>query len=86
MIYQCRCHSARFVNSAFAMAQISVIMDPQMYLIGGGVGGGFNIFADELRASFHKYCLAPSVGTRILPASLGNDAAMYGSAFLAMQG
>ena len=69
----------------YAMAQISVIIDPQMYLVGGGVAGGFNLFAEELRAAFRKYCLAPSVGTRILPASLGNDAAMYGSAFQAMQ-
>ena len=70
----------------YALAQISVIMDPQMYLIGGGVGGGFKLYAEELRAAFRKYCLAPSVSTRILPASLGNDAAMYGSAFQAMQG
>ena len=70
----------------YALAQISVIMDPQMYLIGGGVAGGFKLFAEELRAAFRKYCLAPSVSTRILPASLGNDAAMYGSAFQAMQG
>jgi glucokinase len=70
----------------FALAQISVIMDPQMYLIGGGVGGGYKLYAEELRAAFRKYCLAPSIGTRILPASLGNDAAMYGSAFQAMKG
>lgn len=70
----------------FALAQISVIMDPQLYLIGGGVSGGWDLFADELRGAFRKYCLAPSVGTRILPASLGNEAAMYGSAFQAMQG
>ena len=57
-----------------------------MYLIGGGVGGGFKLYAEELRAAFRKYCLAPSVSTRILPASLGNDAAMYGSAFQAMKG
>ncbi len=68
----------------FAMAQISVVMDPSAYLIGGGVGGGFNMFADDLRMAFRKYCLAPSVATRILPATLGNDAAMYGSAFLAL--
>lgn len=69
----------------YALAQISAIVDPQMYLIGGGVAGGFKLFAEELRAAFRKYCLAPSVSTRILPASLGNDAAMYGSAFQAMQ-
>ena len=68
----------------YAMAQISTVVDPQIYLIGGGVGGGFKLYAEELRAAFRKYCLAPSVATRILPASLGNDAAMYGCAYEAL--
>ncbi len=68
----------------YAMAQISAVTDPQMYLIGGGVGGGFNLYAEDLRNAFRKYCLAPSVATRILPASLGNDAAMYGCAYQAL--
>ncbi len=70
----------------YALAQISVIVDPQMYLLGGGVSGGFELFADDLRIAFRKHCLAPSISTRILPASLGNDAAMYGSAYQAMLG
>ena len=68
----------------YALAQISVIADPQLFLIGGGVSGGWDLFADELRGAFRRYCLAPSVSCRILPASLGNDAAMYGSAYQAM--
>ncbi|MBQ6523030.1 MAG: ROK family protein [Atopobiaceae bacterium] len=68
----------------YAMAQISAVVDPQIYLIGGGVGGGFKLYAEDLRAAFRKYCLAPSVATRILPASLGNDAAMYGCAYQAL--
>ncbi|MBR3234558.1 MAG: ROK family protein [Atopobiaceae bacterium] len=68
----------------YALAQISAVVDPQIYLIGGGVGGGFKLYADELRAAFRKYCLAPCVATRILPASLGNDAAMYGCAYQAL--
>lgn len=68
----------------FALAQISVIVNPSTYLIGGGVGGGFNLYADALRGSFRKYCLAPSASVRILPASLGNDAAMYGCAYKAL--
>lgn len=68
----------------YAMAQISAVVDPQMYLIGGGVGGGFKLYAEDLRAAFRKYCLAPSISTRILPASLGNDAAMYGCAYQAL--
>ena len=68
----------------FAMAQVSAVIDPQIYLIGGGVGLGFKLYAEDLRNAFRKYCLAPSVATRILPASLGNDAAMYGCAYQAL--
>ncbi len=70
----------------FAMAMVSCVIDPQVYLIGGGVSGGFDLFADELRAKYREYCLSPSAAARILPASLGNQAAMYGSAFAALQG
>ena len=68
----------------YAMAQVSVVVDPAAYLIGGGVGGGFKLFAEALRTSYRSYCLSPSASTRILPASLGNDAAMYGCAFQAL--
>ena len=68
----------------YAMAQVSVVVDPAAYLIGGGVGGGFMLFAEALRTSYRSYCLSPSASTRILPASLGNDAAMYGCAFQAL--
>ena len=68
----------------YAMAQTSTVVDPQIYIIGGGESGGFQLNAEELRAAFRKYCLAPSVATRILPASLGNDAAMYGCAYEAL--
>lgn len=66
----------------FALAQASVVIDPGLYLIGGGMGEGFDLFADELRAAFRTHCLSTSAGARILPASLGNKAAMYGCAFL----
>lgn len=69
----------------FALANVSCILDPELYLIGGGVGEGFDLFADDLRASFQHYCLAASSRARILPASLGNQAAMYGSAYQALQ-
>lgn len=69
----------------FALANVSCILDPELYLIGGGVGEGFDLFADDLRASFQHYCLAACSKARILPASLGNQAAMYGSAYQALQ-
>ena len=69
-------------NLGFALAQASAVIDPGLYLIGGGMGEGFDLFADELRAAFRAHCMSTSTGARILPAALGNKAAMYGCAFL----
>ena len=70
---------------ALAMSQISCIVDPEMYLIGGGVAGAFATFAPELRKKFAEYALKPCKEARIEAASLGNQAAMYGCAYEALR-
>lgn len=70
---------------AFAMAQMSAVVDPEMYIIGGGVAGSFDVFAAELTAKFREFALTPCAGTKIVHATLGNQAGMYGSAYCAMQ-
>lgn len=69
----------------FALAQVSAVIDPALYLIGGGMGEGFELYADELRSAFRAYSMVTCADARIEPASLGNKAAMYGSAFLALR-
>ena len=70
---------------AQAMAQISCVVDPAMYLIGGGVAGAFATFAPELRERFSAYALPTCKDVRIEAASLGNQAAMYGCAYEALR-
>ena len=70
---------------ALAMSQISCIVDPEMYLIGGGVAGAFATFAPELREKFAEYALKPCKEARIEAAGLGNQAAMYGCAYEALR-
>ena len=70
---------------AQAMALISCVVDPAMYLIGGGVAGAFATFAPELRELFAKYALPTCKDVRIEAASLGNQAAMYGCAYEALR-
>ena len=70
---------------ALAMSQISCSVDPEMYLIGGGVAGAFATFAPELREKFAEYALKPCKEARIEAASLGNQAAMYGCAYEALR-
>ena len=69
----------------FALAQISSIVDPSCYLIGGGVAGGFDLFCDDLHEAYKKYCIAPCAQTPIVACKLGNEAGMYGVAYAALQ-
>lgn len=70
---------------ALAMSQISCVVDPALYLIGGGLGGAFATFAPRLRARFHELALPTCANVRIEAASLGNQAAMYGCAYEALR-
>lgn len=70
---------------ALAMSQISCVVDPALYLIGGGVGGAFATFAPRLRERFHELALPTCAHVRIEAASLGNQAAMYGCAYEALR-
>lgn len=70
---------------AEAMAQISCVIDPAMYLIGGGVTGAFATFAPLLRERFCAHALSTCKDVRIEAASLGNQAAMYGCAYEALR-
>ncbi|MDO4532137.1 MAG: ROK family protein [Coriobacteriia bacterium] len=68
----------------YALAQVSVVADPSLYLIGGGVSAGWDLFGDALQRAFQTYCFKSCTPARIAPAALGNDAALYGSAYLAL--
>lgn len=68
-----------------AMAQVSTIIDPKLFLIGGGVAGSFATFAPHLRKAFTDAALKTSRDARIEAASLGNQAAMYGCAYEALR-
>ena len=70
----------------FAMAQISCVIDPDLYLIGGGVAGSFDVFHDELVERFRAHCLPIQAGTPMIAATLGNQAGMFGSAYEALRG
>ena len=68
-----------------AMALVGCVVDPDLFLVGGGVGGSLPLYGDELRARYDENALPNCRGARIEPASLGNAAAMYGSAYEALR-
>lgn len=69
---------------AFALSCVAATVNPGAFVIGGGMGEAFDIFAEELIACYREQCLSPVTETRFERASLGNKAGMYGSAYQAL--
>lgn len=60
------------------LAQTSGVIDPQVYVIGGGVSRAGQILIDVIQKYFIQEVLSGGKDTKFSLASLGNDAGMYG--------
>lgn len=67
-----------------ALATAAGIVDPECFIIGGGVCAAGEYFLERIRKYYSQYVFHPSKDTRIVKAVLGNDAGMYGAARLVM--
>ena len=63
-----------------ALACISCVCDPEIFVIGGGVSAAGEIILDTLRDVFVSNAFPASEGTDFALASLGNDAGICGAA------
>ena len=63
----------------YALASIAVTVDPEMFLLGGGVSRAGDILLDAVTASYRRYAFSACADTPIRFASLGNDAGIYGA-------
>jgi predicted NBD/HSP70 family sugar kinase len=60
------------------------LLNPSVVVIGGGVGGSFDVLAPHVRRSVTRFAFADTAkAARIEPSRLGNDAAVVGAAMLA---
>ena len=66
-----------------ALAQVSCVVDPEVFVIGGGVSRAGDILINAVKAAYAKYAFHACKGTGFELAILGNDAGMYGGAYLA---
>jgi glucokinase len=62
-----------------ACAHISTVIDPEIYVIGGGVSKAGSILIDTIQKHFKEVAFHASENAEFALASLGNDAGMYGS-------
>lgn len=67
-----------------ALAQTACVVDPEVFLMGGGLSHFFPHYADELRCAFARHAPATCRETRIERAALGNAAGTIGAARAAM--
>lgn len=63
-----------------ALAQIACVVDPEVFVIGGGVSKAGSIITDTTARYFQEYCFHACKKTQFTLATLGNDAGIYGGA------
>ena len=63
-----------------AMAQVAAVVDPEVFVIGGGVSRAGQLLIDVTDKYFKQYAFHACKNTGIALAALGNDAGMYGGA------
>ena len=64
------------------LAIISAIVNPDIFVIGGGVSNAGQVLIDNLKEYYQKYCFVNTRNADIVLAKLGNDAGIYGAAKL----
>ena len=61
-----------------AMAAVACVMDPEVFVVGGGLSKAGSIIIDTAAKYYKEYAFHASRGTEIKLATLGNSAGMYG--------
>lgn len=64
----------------YALANISCVVDPEVFVIGGGVSKAGEILLDATKKYYQQYAFHACKNTGFELAKLGNDAGMYGGA------
>ncbi len=67
-----------------ALAGYACVVDPDVFVIGGGVSKAGQPLVDILTRYYKQYAFSASKNTPIVLAKLGNDAGIYGSAKLVL--
>lgn len=67
------------------LAVVSGVVDPEIFVIGGGVSKAGEVLIDYLKPYYEKYVLHACKDAKFALATLGNDAGIYGSARLVLE-
>lgn len=61
------------------LAMVAAVVDPQAFVIGGGVSKAGPILTDSIQKYYRKYAFHASEDTKFVLATLGNDAGIFGA-------
>lgn len=64
---------------AAAMSAVSCVIDPELFIIGGGISNAGDFLLDLVRSEFKMQALPTAEKVRIEAAKTGNDAGIYGA-------
>ncbi len=65
-----------------ACANIAATVDPDLFIIGGGVSAAGEILIDTIKKWYTQFAMKPFKDTPFEIAKLGNDAGIYGAAYI----
>lgn len=67
------------------LAAVAAVVDPEVFVIGGGVSKAGEILLSFVEPCFQKYAFRPCREAKFALAELGNDAGIYGAAGLILR-
>lgn len=69
----------------FGLAQMACMLDPDVFVLGGGLSERADLFLDDVKARYRACALFTCKDTPIVASSLGNQCGTYGAAYRALQ-
>jgi len=67
------------------LAAVAAVVNPEVFVIGGGVSKAGDILLKYIEPAFQKYVFAPCKNVKFALATLGNDAGIFGAAGLILR-
>lgn len=68
-----------------ALANVACVVNPEVFVIGGGVSKAGNVLIDYIQKNYQKYAFTGCRGALFTLARLGNDAGIYGAAKMVLK-
>ncbi len=68
------------------LAMIASVVNPEVFVIGGGVSKAGEVLFEYIRPAYEKYAFSACRNVEFALATLGNDAGIYGAAGLLLSG